>query len=64
MNLLVGIEQEFQNTLRMALAQLYDDTPEATVFETIDLRTVEWLPCSRRAKRFVPVYLIPVNHQI
>ena len=29
---------------------VYDETTEATVSETIDLKTVEWLPCSQRAK--------------
>jgi len=37
-----------------------DETAEATVFETVDLRTVEWLPCSRRARRFVPLDLCPI----
>ena len=39
----------------------YNDTPEAAVFEIIDLRTIEWSPCSGRAKRFVPVHLTPVT---
>jgi len=39
----------------------YDETAKATVFETVDLRTVEWLPCSRRARRFVPLHLCLVS---
>ena len=40
---------------------VYDDTPGATVFEIIHLQTVEWLPCSRCTKRFVPLDSIPVT---
>jgi len=33
---------------------VYDESPDATVTEIVDLLSVEWLPCSRRAKKFVP----------
>jgi len=40
---------------------IYDDSAKATISETINLQTVEWLPCSRRAKRFVPLSCKPVT---
>ena len=46
MNFLVGIKHEFLNIFRIVLVRLRDDSTEATVSEAIDLRTVDWLPCS------------------
>ena len=40
---------------------VYDDTPGTTIFEIIHLQTVEWLPCSRHARRFVPLDSTPVT---
>ena len=40
---------------------IYDDSLEIIVSVTISLHTVEWLPCSRRAKRFVPINATPVT---
>ena len=34
---------------------MYDDTPNAIVSEIVDLRSVDWMPCANRAKRFVPI---------
>ena len=44
-----------------ARVSVYDNPAETTVSRTIDLRTVDWLPCSRRAKRFTPLILTPVT---
>ena len=38
---------------------VYDDTPTSTVSEMVDLSSVDWIPCSRRAKRFVPLTCTP-----
>ena len=32
---------------------IYDDNDKDVVYEVIDLREVDWKPCSRRAKKFV-----------
>ena len=32
---------------------IYDDNYKDVVYEVIDLREVDWKPCSRRAKKFV-----------
>ena len=34
---------------------MYDDTPNAIVSEIVNLRSVDWMPCAKRAKRFVPI---------
>ena len=39
----------------------YDDSLEITISEIINLHTVDWLPCSCRAKRFVPIDVTPVT---
>jgi len=54
MSLLDGIEHKSQNII-------YDDSSEVTVSEIINLPVVEWLPCSRRAKRFVPINSTPAT---
>ena len=38
---------------------VYDDTPTSTVSEMVDLSSVDWIPCSKRAKRFVPLNCTP-----
>ena len=38
---------------------VYDDTPTSTVSEMVDLSSVDWIPCSRRAKRFVSLDCTP-----
>jgi len=32
---------------------MYDDTPNTTVSEIVNLTLVDWMPCSKRAKQFV-----------
>ena len=34
---------------------IYDDDSDSVVFKEIDLHQVEWKPCSRRARKFVPL---------
>ena len=38
---------------------IYDDSLEVTVAEIVNFVSVEWLPCSRRAKKFVPLASTP-----
>ena len=38
---------------------IYDDSLEVTVAEIVDFVSVEWLPCSQRAKKFVPLASTP-----
>ena len=38
---------------------IYDDSLDVTVTEIVDFRSVEWLPCSGRAKKFVPLDSTP-----
>ena len=38
---------------------IYDDSLEVTVAEIVNFVSVEWLPCSQRAKKFVPLASTP-----
>jgi len=38
---------------------VYDDTPNTTVSEIVNLRLFDWIPCSKRAKRFVSLECTP-----
>jgi len=38
---------------------VYDDTPNATVSETVNLDSVKWMPCAKRAKHYVSLDYVP-----
>ena len=38
---------------------VYEDIPTSTVSEIVNLNSVDWIPCSKRAKRFVPFDCTP-----
>jgi len=38
---------------------VYDDNSNATISEIVDLHSVEWTPCAKRAKRYVPMDCAP-----
>jgi len=38
---------------------VYDDNSNVSVFEIVDLNSVEWMPCAKRAKRYVPLDCAP-----
>ena len=39
---------------------IYDDKDDHVVYEIVELKKVEWKPCSKRARKFVPLHGNPV----
>ena len=43
---------------------IYDDSSSYEVSEVVDLNKVEWKPCSKRARKFVPLDGKPVFSKV
>ena len=62
MSSLDGIEHKLTKYfLNGCFKVIYDDDSDSVVFEEIDLHKVEWKPCSRRARKFVPLSSKPAT---
>jgi len=40
-------------------ALVYDAAPNITVSEIVNLNSVEWMPCAKRGKHYVPMDCMP-----